>query len=224
MSDPIPFRLADQEYDPEIPVDQLHEHPKNPNRGDVEAIAESLDAHGFYGAVIAQKSTGAIIAGNHRFRSARAKGAPTLPGFWLDCTDDEADAILSVDNRTTHLATFDEAKLIELLTGVRDRTGTLHGTGYHEGSLALLIRHQAGVTAQPTDPNSEWEGMPDFDQPGQPPAYSVTMHFPTEEAADQFFALIERDRPKTKYLWWPHHDGFKGMDYSRAEILGDQPQ
>jgi ParB/Sulfiredoxin domain len=221
MTDPIPFHLAPQEYDPAIPVTTLREHPKNYNLGDTEAIAESLDAHGFYGAVIAQKSTGLIVAGNHRYRIARDKGAPTIPGFWLDCDDDEAERILSHDNLTSKLAKVDEERLIALLTGVRDRTGSLYGTGHDETALALLIRHHAGVTAQPTDPNSEWEGMPDFDQPGQPPAYSVVMHFPTEAAADEFFTLIQRDRPKQRFLWWPHHDGFKGMDYSQAEVLGD---
>jgi hypothetical protein len=129
------FRLAAQTYDEAIPLSDLTEHPDNPNQGDIGAIAESLDEHGFYGAVIAQRSTGRILAGNHRYRTAQLKGAPSVPGFWLDCDDDEASRILMVDNRTTHLATFDEAKLVELLTSVAGTPKGLAGTGYDGDDL-----------------------------------------------------------------------------------------
>ena len=222
MTDPIPFHLAAQEYDPAIPVTALREHPKNYNLGDTEAIAESLDAHGFYGAVVAQKSTGLIIAGNHRYRIARNKGAPSIPGFWLDCDDDEAERILAHDNLTSKLAKVDEERLIALLTGVRDRTGSLYGTGHDENALAMLIRHHAAVTADPADPDAEWEGMPDFEQPGLPAAYSITMHFPTDEDAAEFFRRLGVEKPDTRYLWWPRHDDHKGVDYSKLAVQADE--
>jgi len=220
MSDPIPFYEIAQEFDPAIPVATLSEHPENYNEGDTESIAASLDQHGFYGAVLVQKSTGHVVAGNHRLRVAMSKGATTVPGFVLDITDDEALRIMADDNQTTHLATFNEERLIELLTKTAESDGGLPAT-FDTNALAKLVRHQASVTSTPTDPKDEWEGMPGFDQPGQPPAYSVVMHFPTQEDADAFFALIERDRPRTKYLWWPTHDGFRGLDYSRAEVIVD---
>lgn len=138
-----PFRLADQEYDPATPIAKLKEHPLNPNQGDVGAISESLDEHGFYGAVIAQKSTGYILAGNHRFRTANAKNAKTLPTFWVKCDDDEAKRILAVDNRTTHLASFDEAKLVELLASAAEHPRGLSGTGYDGDDLDSLV-HAVG--------------------------------------------------------------------------------
>jgi hypothetical protein len=220
MSDPIPFYEAAQEFNPAIPVSSISEHPENYNEGDTEAIARSLDKHGFYGAVLVQRSTGHVIAGNHRLRSAAAKGATTIPGFLLDVDDDEARRIMADDNQTTHLATFNEDRLIALLKRTEESEGGLPAT-FDANALALLVRHQASVSSTPTNPRDEWEGMPGFDQPGQPPAYSVVMHFPTQEDADAFFALIERERPRTKYLWWPTHDGFRGLDYSRAEVIVD---
>ena len=44
----------------------LRPHPRNPRRGDVDAIEESIAENGFYGCVVAQRSTGYILAGNHR--------------------------------------------------------------------------------------------------------------------------------------------------------------
>ncbi len=42
-------------------------HPKNPRKGNVDLIIESIEENGFYGALIVQKSTGYILTGNHRF-------------------------------------------------------------------------------------------------------------------------------------------------------------
>lgn len=163
MTDPIPFYLAPQEYDPAIPLDQLHEHPKNYNQGADEALAASLDAHGFYGAVMVQKSTGLIIAGNSRYRGAARKGAATIPGFRLDIGDDEAEGILANDNLFGKLAVFDETALVALLSGYKDRTGSLTGTGYGEDELADMIAllRPPGLDELPGDdqPGDGWPSV-----------------------------------------------------------------
>lgn len=139
MTEPA-FRITDQEYDPAIPVSGIREHPDNPNQGDVGAISESMDEHGFFGAVGVQRSTGYILWGNHRYRTAEMKGATTVPGFWLDVDDDEAGRILLVDNRASRLATFDERKLVELLTAHARTARGLSGTGYDGDDLDDLIQ------------------------------------------------------------------------------------
>jgi SAM-dependent methyltransferase len=58
-----------------VPVDSLETHPRNVNQGDIGAIYESIGANGFYGAIVAQKSTGRILAGNHRYQAA-VQGLP----------------------------------------------------------------------------------------------------------------------------------------------------
>jgi hypothetical protein len=154
------FRLADQEFDPAIPVGQLHEHPENYNEGDVGAISESLDEHGFYGAVIVQRSTGAVLVGNHRFRTATMKGAATIPGFLLDCDDDEARRILAVDNRTTQLSTFNNAALLAVLGKVMKEPRGLKGTGYDgddvDDLIKLLGAPNLGDLGGDPDPANTW--------------------------------------------------------------------
>lgn len=125
--------VAQQSYDV-VSVDELRQHPQNPRRGDVELIARSIEQNGFYGAVVVQRSTGFVLAGNHRLLAAKHRGIGELPVLWLDVDDDAARRILLVDNRSNDLATYDEAQLVELLQGIE-----LDGTGYTDDDLASLM-------------------------------------------------------------------------------------
>lgn len=124
-----------QNYEAAVPIEYLREHPDNPRRGDVDALDASMEHHGFYGAVYAQRGTGRIIAGNHRLRVAAERGESTLPVIWLDVDDDQARRILLVDNRSNDLATYDEADLLDLLRSLAD----LDGTGYATHDIDRLI-------------------------------------------------------------------------------------
>lgn len=125
--------LAPQEYDV-TSVEELRMHPQNPRQGDVDLIASSVDVNGFYGAVIAQRSTGYVLAGNHRLLAAQKLGIPVLPVIWLDVDDDAARRILLVDNRASDVASMDDEQLVALLREI----GT-EGTGFTEDDLAKLL-------------------------------------------------------------------------------------
>ena len=58
----------------QVEADKIREHPRNPRKGDVEAIKESMQANGVYRPVIVQKSSGYILAGNHTYRAMRELG------------------------------------------------------------------------------------------------------------------------------------------------------
>jgi hypothetical protein len=132
----LPVATIAQRYDPAYPIDQLHEHPDNPRRGDEEAIEASMAAHGFYGAVLVQTSTNRIIAGNHRTRVAARLGEATVPVLFVDVDDDRARRLLLVDNRSNDLAGYDDRELAALLSEVED----LAGTGFGDEDLAQLLR------------------------------------------------------------------------------------
>ena len=131
-----------------VPVDALRPHPRNPRQGDIGAIHTSIETNGFYGAVIAQKSTGYILAGNHRWQAAQAAGATDIPVTWIDVDDDHALRILLADNRTNDLASYDDTALTEILKDLMDDTGTLLGTGYDGDDLDQLLGDLNGVAAQ----------------------------------------------------------------------------
>ena len=58
--------IIELQFEERVPLASLKRHPDNPRRGDVKAIALSINKNGFYGAVIVQRSTRYILAGNHR--------------------------------------------------------------------------------------------------------------------------------------------------------------
>lgn len=142
------------------PITDLVPHPSNPRRGDIEAIIQSIETNGWYGTLVAQISTGYVLAGNHRLQAAIHCGLDRVPVHWVDVDDDTAHRILLADNRTTDLATYDEHALADLLVEM-GKTGNLDGTGYDgddlDDLLADLERHgpdtdEPPAPAPPADP------------------------------------------------------------------------
>jgi len=134
-------------------ITELVPHPSNPRQGDVGAIIQSIESNGWYGTLVAQISTGHVLAGNHRLQAAIHCGLDRVPVHWVDVDDDTAHRILLADNRTTDLATYDEHALAELLVEM-GKTGNLDGTGYDgddlDDLLADLERHGPDADEPPT--------------------------------------------------------------------------
>lgn len=202
----------------DVRVVDLQYHPENPRQGDVGAIHTSIEANGFYGAIIVQKSTSIVLAGNHRLQAAAAAGAETVPVIEVDVDDETARRILLVDNRTNDVASYDEHALLEMLKSIGATDEELLGTGYDADDLDALAR-LAAAGAKPLDPNAEWDGMPPFRQDGIESIFSCIVHFATVEDADAFFAGIER--PKAKSFWWPQDDGHKGSDLRQQDVAAE---
>ena len=123
-----------------VPVDELKPHPRNPRRGDIDAIHESIDVNGFFDPIGVQRSTGFIIDGNHRWKAAIAAGMTTVPVIWHDVDDRRAVAILLAANRTNDLASYDEGMLNEMLEWLNESDG-LAGTGYSCDDLVREMNH-----------------------------------------------------------------------------------
>lgn len=133
----------------QVAVSSLQPHPRNPRQGDVGAISESLKAHGQYRPIVAQRSTGYILAGNHTHKAAQALGWSEIAVTYLDVSDDQAVRIMLADNRTNDLATYDDAALADLL---RELTGTADGltdTLFDGDTLDEII---ADISPPPDDP------------------------------------------------------------------------
>lgn len=124
------YRIAD--------VAELREHPDNPREGDVGAISVSIEANGMYGALVVQKSTMYVLAGNHRLKALKALGRKRVPIIVRDVDDATAMRILLGDNRHSDLARYDEAKLAELLMAAA-LDGNLEGTGYDGDDVDQLL-------------------------------------------------------------------------------------
>jgi len=208
-----------QDYQPDYPLDKLTEWPtdENPRRGDTDLIGASIDRLGFYGAVLVQKSSGRIIAGNHRSRAAREHGADSVPALILDVTDDEARRIMLMDNASQNRASMDEAVLLETLrTFIDGDEADLAGTGYTDDELEVLTRT---VEAAQTDWDigAHWTGMPDYESENRLAAFKVTVYFTDKDEVPGFFKLI--DRELTTRLWWPYaEDDAPGESWAHRSV------
>lgn len=138
----------------EVPVDDLEPHPSNFNRGDLASIGESVDVNGFYGAMIVRvhpeyhASAGKyqILAGEHRWKTAKDRGAETVPCIVVDADDDvHAARILVGDNETAKRSSYDPAMLTETLAFI----GSLEGTGFDLAALGDF--EQERQAAEPVD-------------------------------------------------------------------------
>lgn len=132
-----------------VDIDSVQRHHRNYNRGDVEAITESILTNGMYRPIFTEASTGEIIAGNHTWEACKGLGAEKIPVIPL-----EADAVASIkimiaDNRTAAMAMPDDWQLISLLSELQ-LNDNLVGTGYRDSDLEIL-KHLEAINDEPLD-------------------------------------------------------------------------
>ena len=140
----------------QTPVSELVQHPDNPRHGHLPAIKASIEKNGWFGAIIAQKSTNHVLAGNHRLQAARELGIEEVPVIYLDVDDTRAKAILLADNRTNDLAVYDDEALTKLLAEVNENQGDLEGTGWSPFDLDRLLNE---LNAEPPDWKDPEDGI-----------------------------------------------------------------
>lgn len=152
-----------------VPIDGLTPYGRNPRRGDVDTIAESLQHNGQFRAIVIRAGTNEILAGNHTTAAAKQLGWTKIAATFVNVDDDEAARINLADNGTHDKgAGYDDQLLTELLQDLPD----LEGTGYTEADVADLLDQVSG------DPRPA-DGLTDPDDaPEPPPADVVTVTRP----------------------------------------------
>lgn len=119
-----------------VPLASLRPYPANPRNGDVDLIRESVRAHGQYRAMVVNRRTMEVLAGNHLLHAMLAEGFTEGLAHFVDVDDEEAARIVLIDNRASDLARYDDGLLAQLLESLPD----LDGTGYDAQALAELLR------------------------------------------------------------------------------------
>lgn len=193
-----------------VKINSLTMDPDNARKHsprNIEAIAGSLTSFGQRRPIVVWD--GIVIAGNGTMEAAKSLGWTEIavvrcPAEW---THEQARAFALADNRTSELGIWDHQLLADQLVEL-----DAHGWAVEDYGFMPL--------SPPTDPYKEWDSMPAFDQPEKKAAFRVTVHFPTEQDADEFFDLIER--PKRTYMWWPEDDGHVGSDITTREVLDNE--
>jgi hypothetical protein len=208
------------------PIHDLATYHRNPRRGDVSRLCESLIVHGQYRPIVINKGTltgrkNEVLAGNHLLMAFRelAESSPDderwahlaearryEPGeeYWteiavheVDVDDDQAARIVAVDNRTAELGGYDDAQLLELLRSLPD----LDGTGYTELDLEALDDIVSGA------PTLD-ELADEFGEPG------------ADDTANNL--SLRKIDPHTRRLWDAHRKNFATDNDALLRLLDDE--
>lgn len=164
-------------------VDQLRTHPRNARRGDIQAIAASLERFGQQRAALALPD-GTIVAGNHTFMAARdVLGWTHFAVDTSDLEDAEVAAYLVADNRTSDLGTYDLPMLAAL---VEPFASNLTGLGFTAAEYEELIKTAAGAHV----PDEKVEPPPKTDT-----IQTLFLAFPAEqyEQVTRFLGMVARE-------------------------------
>lgn len=134
-------------------VDDLVLFHRNPRRGDVRAIAASLERHGQYRPLVVNVGSltgrrNEILAGNHTFLAACALGWSSVQATTVDVDDETAHRIVLADNRLADLGVYDDEDLAAAMVAA----GDLDGTGFTSSDLDELLA-QLSTPVSLTDPD-----------------------------------------------------------------------
>ena len=121
-------------------VSELRGYHKNPRRGNVKLIQESLEGLGQYRSIVVNKGThtgraNEVLVGNHTFQAAKANGLTELECKVVDVDDQTAAKIVLADNRTSDSGTYDDEALLDLLESLDE----LDYTGYTDSDVDDLL-------------------------------------------------------------------------------------
>jgi len=135
-----------------VPIDTLRQLPGNPRRGDVDAVAASLQRFGQRKPIVVD-ADGVIIAGNHTWAAAKALGWDEIAVVRVGDDQATAQAFALADNRTAELGGYDEAALLDLIRSVAEvDADLLADTGWDDASVQDLVdRIDPGLPDTPPD-------------------------------------------------------------------------
>ena len=221
-----------------VDLSRLHKYYKNPRKGNVEKVAESLLASGQFKPIVVNVGTKTgrpdeILAGNHTFMGAQKLHWEDMLVSWVDVSDSRARVIVLADNGSSDGSTYDDSILTELLTEIKNDTGTLIGTTYTDDVLGKLVK---GEEADPLsqidrieDAPDEMEGVADlsnYKMFESDLAYNIPALLP-EMIPDKcpepldVWAGHELDLPRQEEdpsIWWlaQWHAGMRGVNWKQC--------
>ncbi|MBI2388655.1 MAG: DNA modification methylase [Deltaproteobacteria bacterium] len=220
--------IVNERYE-QVAIDAIKPHPKNPRRGDLDSIAASIRKNGFYGALIVQRSSGFILAGNHRYLAAKRLGFTELPALFVDVDDRVAQKILLADNRTSDLAGYDEQALGELLATLSNEQD-LDGTGYDQSEVDALLSELSEETSEALDGVTDEEDGDPIDPPSDPeskPGEVYTLG-PHRLICGDATCVTDLDKllggEQVNLLWTdpPYNVDYEGKTKGRLKIQNDK--
>jgi ParB-like chromosome segregation protein Spo0J len=133
------------------PITKLKPATHNPRKGDVESIKKSYERFGQRKPIVALRSSGEIIAGNHQYLAAKELGWTEMAVVLVDDDKETAMAYGVADNRIGQLGEWDVEELVFALEEIG--LEEIDSVGFSEADVedfkALLDEHQMSAPAIP---------------------------------------------------------------------------
>ena len=147
----VQHQIAPDLQDSMVPLGDLKrtDSQKNPRRGNVENIMNSLKRFGQVRPIVVQEESGQIVAGNHTYEAAKRLGWTHIAITRVNMSEDEAQAYIIADNHIPETGTYDDAVLVDVLKELAEKD-MLDGTGFDYGDVDDL--EAALADAQTLDP------------------------------------------------------------------------
>jgi len=154
------------------------------------------------GRILAGNATveAAAQAGIERVQVVDADGETIIAVRRKGLSEEQKARLALYDNRAAELADWDVDELLESLKRDEDALDGL----FDDWELRKLI-HDFGTDV---DIESEWQGMPEFEQEDNLGAFSsITVHFTDAAAIEEFSQKIGQTvTSRTKFIWYPKQE------------------
>jgi hypothetical protein len=178
------------------PIDQLELLPGNPRKGNVDAVAKSLEVFGQRKPVVARRKEGSdmgiVLAGNTTLQGGRRLGWSHIAVTWVDDDDKTAAAFAIADNRTHDLGEYDDEAIIDMVQQFDSDFDLLDASGYDLIEIEDLVQKIAGEDetdfSQIFDDEESSEDTPERTPPRPVIQYAIV--FDNEEQQQRWFAFI----------------------------------
>lgn len=210
-----------------VPIDELNPYHRNPRRGEVAKIAESLQARGQYRPIVVNRGTNTeypneILAGNHTWQAAKSLKWDTIQAVFVDVDADQAAQIVLADNRLADIGGYDVAALAEVIDSVSSPT---LGTGYSDDDIAEIL----AAVAPKQLPGADAENVPEapeepYTKVGQVwklgGSVLVVGSSTDEELVRKGVVLLE-DEPQCVWTDPPYGVAYEGKTKDKLKISND---
>jgi hypothetical protein len=176
----------------------------------IRRIAESIQEWGFTIPILIDEESG-IIAGHARAEAAKLLELEEVPVIVASgWTEAQKRAYVLADNQLHITNSGWDGGLL------KDELIALEGLDFDLSKIGFSVPELAQYMAAETfgGPDTEWTGMPGFEQGSQQSHRSLVVHFPDQESVEKFKRLVGQDfSEKAKYIWFPQLERQDVADY-----------
>jgi len=130
-------------HDALVPLTELREHPRNPNRHSQkqsDLLATIIQNTGWRNPITVSRRSGFIVSGHGRLYAARTLRLREAPVQYQDfATDEEELSHLLADNRLAEFSQRDDAALAGILSDLKAEGSSIVFTGYDDLVMTKLL-------------------------------------------------------------------------------------